>query len=87
MKRQRKKIKTIERRKGESYKVFLKRVRRHHDYLYNKIVFKDNMVRVTVPGLALQFYLKSNQLIRHFPHSEIRKAASKLIKVKEKFNF
>jgi len=87
MKRQRKNNKTVERRKGESYKAFLKRLRRHHDYLYKKIVFKDNIVRVTVPGLALQFHLKSNQLIRHFPHSEIRKAALKLIKVKEKFNF
>ena len=78
---------SIKRKKGEPYKTFLKRIRRSHSYYYNKIVFKGNTVRVTVPGLASQFFLRSTQLIRHVSVSELRKAALKLIKLKEKYNF
>ena len=77
----------IKRKKGEPYKTFLKRIRRSHSYYYNKIIFKGNTVRVTVPGLASQFFLRSTQLIRHVSVYELRKAALKLIKLKEKYNF
>ena len=66
----------------------MKRIRAKYPYLYNTILFENHLVKIKLPNMLLKHTtFKPCQLIRHFKPCEMRRAAKRLLKVKEKFNF
>jgi hypothetical protein len=71
----------------EVKKRMMKKIRAHSKYEFKKIRFEKNRVRLRIPGYALKgvSFLPS-QIIRHFKPEEIRRAATKYLKLKERFH-
>lgn len=61
---------------------------KHYNYEFMKTLFEKNFVCVRLREFGIKrLKLKANQLIRHFTPTEIRRAATKLMKKKLKLNF
>ena len=76
-----------EMRKEVDKRMWMK-LRARSRYSYRKIRFEKNRVNLNVPG----YYAKrgttftASQLIRHFKPEEIRRAAAKYLKLKERYH-
>jgi hypothetical protein len=65
-----------------------KRQEKHRYYEFHKILFEKKFVSVRIRKFGIKrLRLRADQLIRHFTASEIKRAATKLLKKKEKLNF
>jgi len=61
---------------------------KHRKDMMRKILFQDKFVTLTIRKYGWKrLKLRADQLIRHFTHAEIRKAANKLMKKKIALNF
>ena len=71
----------------EVKKRMIMKIRARSRYEFNKIRFEKNRVRLRIPGYALKgvSFLPS-QIIRHFKPEEIRRAATKYLKLKERYH-
>ena len=57
-------------------------------YQFYKVLFEKRFVSVRLREFDIKrLRLRADQLIRHFTPSEIRRAATKLMRKKQKFNF
>ena len=66
----------------------MQKIRAKYPHLYHTILFENHLVKIKLPKMLLKHTtFKSNQLIRHFKPCEMRRAARRLLRVKEKFNF
>jgi len=71
----------------EVKKRMMMKIRAQSRYEFNKIRFEKNRVRLRIVGYPLKgvsFF--PSQLIRHFKPEEIRRAATKYLKLKERFH-
>ena len=66
---------------------YWQKIRARGHYEFRKIRFEKNRVRLRIPGYSIKgvsFF--PSQLIHHFKPCEIRKAAAKYLKLKEKYH-
>jgi hypothetical protein len=71
----------------EVKKKMMMKIRARLSYEFRKIRFEKNKVRLRIPGYNIKgvsFF--PSQLIRHFKPEEIRRAASKYLKLKERYH-
>ena len=71
----------------EVKKRMMRKIRARSNYQFNKIIFEKNRVRIRLVGYALRgvsFF--PSQLIRHFKPEEIKRAATKYLKLKERYH-
>ena len=73
--------------RNEVKKKCMIKIRARSHYEFCKIQFENKRVRLRIPGYALKgvsFF--PSQLIRHFKPDEIRRAAAKYLKLKERYH-
>ena len=71
----------------EVKKQMMLKIRAKLHYEFRKIRFEKNKVKLRIPGYSIKgvsFF--PSQLIHHFKPCEIRKAAAKYLKLKEKYH-
>ena len=65
-----------------------KLVEKHKEYLGPKIFFQGKFVTLCIRKFGIKrLKLRADQLVRHFTHAQIRKAAEKLMKKKIALHF
>ena len=65
-----------------------KKLELHKEYLGPKILFQGKFVTLCIRKFGIKrLKLRADQLVRHFTHAQIRKAAEKLMKKKIALNF
>lgn len=63
-------------------------VKRHDRYMHGRILFEKKFVTLCLRQFGIKrLKLRADQLVRHFTHAEIRRAAGKLMKKKQALNF
>ena len=65
-----------------------KELEQHRKYMRPKILFQSKFVTLCIGKFGIKrLKLRADQLVRHFTHAQIRKAAEKLMKKKIALNF
>jgi hypothetical protein len=78
-------FKRLSKRQQEDY---MKKLKKQYPNDYKMIFFENNLIKVRLPKMWLKHTsFKPSQLIRHFKPDEVRRAAKRLLKVKDKYYF
>ncbi len=63
------------------------KIRARGRYQFRKICFEKNRVRLRIPGYSLKgVSIPASKLVRHFSVQEVRRAAAKYMRLKERYH-